>query len=266
MPLPLGPSLSGLLLDAVLATSTRSYEERRKDENTTSPPSWSLWGTMPWASAAASAPTTCYDIGCCLSQVLGSLSPRDLARAQVSISAVGYFQQEYDDTLHPATCLPAPARPQMVCRQWRDVACLPEVRHACFARKWGLAAVHAPEGSHRAWAFLQSINSISCFVRKHMLQPGDTVQSVAVMHGMDVPSIKRLNNMISDSSVTCRTYLYVPGTSRQLLYRDTCRINVWRNPCTAQLRRPSCQWQMPGCPAHQRRFKDLSCSFPLCLT
>jgi len=46
---------------------------------------------------------------------------------------------------------------------------------------------------------------------KHLIQPGETVQSLAVRHGCDLASIKRLNNIITDNSLSSRHCIYVPA-------------------------------------------------------
>ena len=46
---------------------------------------------------------------------------------------------------------------------------------------------------------------------KHRVLPGESLQSIAVKHGGDLTTIKRLNSIISDNSLPARPCLFVPG-------------------------------------------------------
>ncbi|GAX73950.1 hypothetical protein CEUSTIGMA_g1400.t1 [Chlamydomonas eustigma] len=122
---------------------------------------------------------------------------------------------------------------QAVCTHWREIATLPEVRGACLRRAWGVAQITA--NSSKEWSFLQvlimqswirnvvlrgttkrnphilAIESISSFVRRHHLLPGESLQAIAVRQGGDLTALKRLNSIISDYSLSCRSFIYVPG-------------------------------------------------------
>lgn len=57
---------------------------------------------------------------------------------------------------------------------------------------------------------LQAASLIN-FVYQHTVQRTDTLQMLAVRHNTDVPSLKRLNNIISEHSLHSRTNIFIPG-------------------------------------------------------
>jgi LysM repeat protein len=44
-----------------------------------------------------------------------------------------------------------------------------------------------------------------------VVQRGDSLQALAVRHGVTVPCLKRVNNLMSDHALHSRTQLYIPG-------------------------------------------------------
>jgi hypothetical protein len=52
---------------------------------------------------------------------------------------------------------------------------------------------------------------LSSFVRQHVVLRTDTLQMLAVRHGIDVPGLKRVNNLMTDHSLHSRTHLFIPG-------------------------------------------------------
>lgn len=53
--------------------------------------------------------------------------------------------------------------------------------------------------------------SVPSFVRQHAVVRTDTLQMLAVRHGIDVPTLKRVNNLMTDHSLHSRTHLFIPG-------------------------------------------------------
>ncbi|KAJ9524639.1 hypothetical protein QJQ45_024280, partial [Haematococcus lacustris] len=100
----------------------------------------------------------------CASLILGQLSPREVARAQVR-NAIAAFQ-----------------------------------------RHWDLASV---TGLPRTWSVAEAATEKS-FVLKAPLVKGDSLAMLAVRHATDIVTLKRLNNLTSDSSLAARHYIFVP--------------------------------------------------------
>lgn len=55
--------------------------------------------------------------------------------------------------------------------------------------------------------------ALASFVMLHHVQRTDTLQMLAVRYGVDVTTIKRVNNLMSDHSLHSRQHLYIPGGS-----------------------------------------------------
>lgn len=55
--------------------------------------------------------------------------------------------------------------------------------------------------------------AVTSFVREHAVQRSDTLQMLAVRHGVTVPCLKRLNNLMSDHALHSRTQLFIPGAA-----------------------------------------------------
>lgn len=53
--------------------------------------------------------------------------------------------------------------------------------------------------------------AVTSFVREHVVQRTDSLQMLAVRHGVTVPCLKRVNNLMSDFSLHSRTQLFIPG-------------------------------------------------------
>jgi LysM repeat protein len=51
-------------------------------------------------------------------------------------------------------------------------------------------------------------------VLEHEVAGGDTLQMLAVRHGVSVPCLKRLNNLMSDHALHSRRQLFIPGAAR----------------------------------------------------
>lgn len=58
---------------------------------------------------------------------------------------------------------------------------------------------------------------MTSFVREHVVARTDSLQMLAVRHGVSVPCLKRVNNLMSDHALHSRTQLYIPGAGG-LLY------------------------------------------------
>lgn len=52
------------------------------------------------------------------------------------------------------------------------------------------------------------------FVRQHQVLRTDTLQMLAVRHGVTVPCLKRVNNLMTDHALHSRTHLFIPGGVR----------------------------------------------------
>jgi hypothetical protein len=53
--------------------------------------------------------------------------------------------------------------------------------------------------------------AVTSFVREHVMQRADSLQMLAVRHGVTVPCLKRVNNLMSDHALHSRTSLFIPG-------------------------------------------------------
>lgn len=53
--------------------------------------------------------------------------------------------------------------------------------------------------------------AVTSFVREHVVQRADSLQMLAVRHGVTVPCLKRVNNLMSDHALHSRTSLFIPG-------------------------------------------------------
>lgn len=51
----------------------------------------------------------------------------------------------------------------------------------------------------------------SSFVYEHQCGYADTLSAVAVRYGSDVHTIKRANNLFSETALSSRTRIFVPG-------------------------------------------------------
>ena len=121
---------------------------------------------------------------CCLVLALSGLSPLDLDRAQVREKLAGINGRTHQHQLIPlisTSCLPPycilltkacsqssqilfpTCTLQAVCRQWRDVASLLEVRSTSFCAAWGISKVIA-SNQQRDWACLQVGCAISSLI------------------------------------------------------------------------------------------------------
>jgi hypothetical protein len=74
----------------------------------------------------------------------------------------------------------------------------------------GLPVLQAHSASLLLLLCLQTA-SLSSFVRQHVVLRTDTLQMLAVRHGIDVPGLKRVNNLMTDHSLHSRTHLFIPG-------------------------------------------------------
>jgi LysM repeat protein len=61
------------------------------------------------------------------------------------------------------------------------------------------------------WLLLPQTATPSSFARWHQVQRFDTLQMLAVKYGLDLPTLKRTNNLMTDHSIHSRTHLFVPG-------------------------------------------------------
>lgn len=56
--------------------------------------------------------------------------------------------------------------------------------------------------------------AVTSFVRQHQVLRTDTLQMLAVRHGVTVPCLKRVNNLMTDHALHSRTHLFIPGGAR----------------------------------------------------
>lgn len=102
------------------------------------------------------------------------------------------------------------AAAQVVCRAWRQAAREDAVVRACFARHWGVAGF---TGSPRQPSFLHTA-TLASFVKRHEVERGDSLQALAVRHGVHPAAIKRQNALMSEHSIFSRHFLYIPVVDR----------------------------------------------------
>uniref|UniRef100_A0A383VBY3 F-box domain-containing protein n=1 Tax=Tetradesmus obliquus TaxID=3088 RepID=A0A383VBY3_TETOB len=105
------------------------------------------------------------------------------------------------------------AKARCTCKLWRQVASDLQVRKASFIRHWQLLGVH---GQPRQLQFFETA-ALASFVRQHVVLRTDTLQMLAVRHGLDVPGLKRVNNLMTEHSLHSRTHLFIPVASREQL-------------------------------------------------
>lgn len=105
------------------------------------------------------------------------------------------------------------ARAQAVSKQFRDVAQDPGVQRASFVSYWKILNVL---GEPRQRSFFGAA-TLKNFAYKHDVRKGDTLPMLAVKYGVDVTTIKRANNFISDHSLFSRYSLYIPVPSAATL-------------------------------------------------
>lgn len=72
------------------------------------------------------------------------------------------------------------------------------------------------------WTARQSVD-LSRFVKRHELVAGDSVMGLALRYSVDVPQLKRLNNLITDHTLVSRSHIYIPGTEAFSAFVKTLR-------------------------------------------
>lgn len=112
-----------------------------------------------------------------------------------------------------------PAR--AVSRAWRTAAA--QALTESFRRHWRLASVAAADGAPRRPGFLERA-TLHSFATAHKVSRSDTFASLAVRYGVDMPSIKRVNQVISDHSLYSRFVVYVPLVSKEQLSGRRVRV------------------------------------------
>ena len=54
--------------------------------------------------------------------------------------------------------------------------------------------------------------TLASFVRRHQVDGSDSLPKLAVQYALDIHTLKRLNNLMSDGALQSRDYVYAPGT------------------------------------------------------
>ena len=100
---------------------------------------------------------------------------------------------------------------QLVCKAWKKVLDDDLVWRERFKRRWGLKEVR---GSPAKKSFYQNASE-STFVRKVRVESSDSIASIALRTGTSVSLLKQVNNLVSDSSLYCRSDIYIPVAERE---------------------------------------------------
>lgn len=72
------------------------------------------------------------------------------------------------------------------------------------------SVLRTPNGACLRAAAVQTA-AVTSFVREHVVQRADSLQMLAVRHGVTVPCLKRVNNLMSDHALQSRLSLFIPG-------------------------------------------------------
>ncbi|KAG0577743.1 hypothetical protein KC19_5G177800 [Ceratodon purpureus] len=120
-------------------------------------------------------------------------------------------------------CLPVTTLGQAacVCRLWHSIATDPATLASAFMAPWKLKAVVGRPMSKSFWRGQLGQLAIS-----HTLQRQDTMAGLAVKYGVQVPEIRRVNNMMSDHGIHSRERLLIPISHPEILAGQTCFIEV----------------------------------------
>lgn len=77
-----------------------------------------------------------------------------------------------------------------------------------FLEQWGISDISgSPPPSPTAFTSCRLAN----FYRLHPVIAGESLSTIALKHGTDVSTLRRVNNIISDHTLASRTEIYVPG-------------------------------------------------------
>lgn len=79
-----------------------------------------------------------------------------------------------------------------------------------FLSRWQLAGVGVPPPSPTAY-----LASLRHFTARQTVAARDTLSALAVRHGTDTGTLRRLNNIISDHTLASRTEIFVPIRSKE---------------------------------------------------
>jgi hypothetical protein len=108
-----------------------------------------------------------------------------------------------------------------VCRLWHSIAGDPAVLAAAFTAPWKLREVVGKPTSSSFWR-----GQLGQFAISHALQRQDTIAGLAVKYGVQVPEIRRVNNMMSEHGIHSRERLLIPVTRPEILDGQTCYIET----------------------------------------
>lgn len=114
------------------------------------------------------------------------------------------------------------ARASCVCKAWNAVASDDEMIIEAFMAPWKLLEVVGKPSSKSFWRD----NGIGKFAISHRILRGESVASLAVKYSVQVTSIKRLNNMMSDHGIYSRERLLIPISNPDILINGTCYIEL----------------------------------------
>jgi LysM repeat protein len=108
-----------------------------------------------------------------------------------------------------------------VCRLWHSIATDPAALASAFMAPWKLKKIVGRPMSRSFWRGQLAQLAIS-----HRLQRQDTMAGLAVKYRVQVPEIRRVNNMMSDHGIHSRERLLIPVSDPEVLVGQTCFIEV----------------------------------------
>jgi len=103
------------------------------------------------------------------------------------------------------------SRCKLVSKAWKQVLDDDGVWKERFRKRWGLKEVWGPSPAKKS--FYRNASE-QTFVRKVAVKSTDTIASIAVKSGTSVSLLKQVNNLSSDSSLYCRSEIYIPVSDR----------------------------------------------------
>jgi LysM domain len=83
-----------------------------------------------------------------------------------------------------------------------------DILKARFCQKWKITGV---SGSLPPSPTAFTTCRLGNFYRRHLVVSGENLSSIALKHGTDVSTLRRVNNIITDHTLMSRTEVYVPG-------------------------------------------------------
>lgn len=102
-----------------------------------------------------------------------------------------------------------------------------QVRSQCFIKFWKLAGLAC---DNQTSGFLEAV-TLAHFVLKHPVKKGETLPMLAVKYGVDVTTLKRMNNIMTDHSLMSRIVVYIPVVSAEAVKGSYVAWEYCRHSC-----------------------------------